>query len=131
MSESVKPKTSKTTLIIGGLFVIVAVIVAFFYFSDINGGGYSLSSKQYTIRVTGTHGTKFSGSWGVVGSGAYRSETVEGTVPTEYSASGQSVSVVFQKTETGGTLKVEILEGGSVRASGVTSASYGVVSVAY
>ncbi len=67
----------------------------------------------------------------VVSSGGQSvSKSVDGTVPTQYSAEGKMVSVVFQKQTENGTLKVEILRDGKVIKSSDTTAAYGLVSVA-
>lgn len=92
----------------------------------------SLSSDtEFQIKVSGTDGLPFSGSYMVVMSGGQSvSKSVDDTVPTEYSVEGMIVSVVFQKKTENGFLKVEILRDGEVLNSSYTTAAYGLVSVA-
>ena len=94
-------------------------------------------NSVFTIKVSGTTGLEFSGSYLVTTSnGQPISESVAGTVPAEYSVFGTNritvsmVSVELQKQTEEGTLKVEILKDNEVIASSETSAAYGVVSVA-
>lgn len=87
--------------------------------------------SAFVIKVSGTIGLEFSGSYLVVtASGQSTSKSVDGIVPTEYSVTGNIVSGVFQKQTEEGNLKVEIIKGGQVIASSETTAAYGVVSVA-
>ena len=92
----------------------------------------SLSSDtEFQIKISGTAGLPFSGSYMVVTSGGQSvSKSVDGSVPTQYSVEGMMVSVAFQKQTEDGTLKVEILREGNVVNSSDTTAAYGVVSVA-
>lgn len=85
-------------------------------------------SHDFTIRVTGSKGVKFSGSYMVIGDGKSVSKSVENTVPTEYRVKGQIVSVSFQKQIALGKLGVEILRGGQSVANAETTAEYGVAS---
>jgi hypothetical protein len=95
-------------------------------------------NSVFTIKVSGTTGLEFSGSYLVVMSnGQSTSEPVAGTVPAEYSVTGTNritvsiVSVELQKRTEEGTLRVEILKDfDEVIASSETTAAYGVVSVA-
>ena len=94
-------------------------------------GKTALTEAEYTIRIAGTDGLKFSGSYMQVGSsGSSESQSIEGTVPAEYTIKGAIASVVFQKKERNGTLRVEIVRDGKVVKSAETSAEYGVVSIA-
>ncbi|QQE80879.1 hypothetical protein [Alicyclobacillus sp. SO9] len=89
------------------------------------------SSPDFTIKVTGTANTKFSGDIDVVASnGSSNSETKSGAVPQTYTVKkGAEVSVVLQKSGTTGTLKVEILHQGKLVKESSTKAQYGAVSV--
>jgi len=83
------------------------------------------------IKVSGTTGLQFSGSYMVMTfGGQVTSKSVDGTVPSQYSVAGTMVSAVFQKQTKSGTLMVEILRNGRVLSSSDTTAAYGVVSVA-
>jgi hypothetical protein len=95
------------------------------------GCGSSLSDSDYKIKVSGTSGLEFSGSYMVVKAGGEStSKSVDGTVPAEYSVTGDIVSVSFQKQTDTGTLKVEISKDGKVLKSEDTTAAYGVVAIA-
>jgi hypothetical protein len=94
-------------------------------------------NSRFNIRVSGTIGLEFSGSYlMVMSNGQSASESVNGTVPYEISVTGingitmSRVSVQLQKQTEEGTLKVEILKDDEVIASSNTTAAYGVVSVA-
>lgn len=89
-------------------------------------------ASPYTveIRVTGTSGLRFSGSYGDL-SGI---RSVEGTVPATYTIvnpSGDIVSAVFQKRAEMGTLTVQLVKDGAVVESQTTTAAYGVVTVSH
>lgn len=95
-----------------------------------------VGESNYIIRVTANPGLEYSGSYLVMSSGGQSvSKTVDGIgggpdKPIEYSVTGSTVSVAFQKKGTQGTLIVEILKNNKVVASSSTEAAYGVVSVA-
>jgi len=90
-----------------------------------------LSGTEFQIKVSGTAGLPFSGSYMVMQPGGQNtSKSVDGVVPVTYSVTGNMVSVAFQKKIEIGTLKVEILRGGTVVNSSDTTAAYGLVSVA-
>lgn len=110
------------------LFILVICMVGLIF----TGCGGSLSSDtEFQIKVSGTTGLKFSGSYMVITSGGQStSKSVDGTIPAQYSVTGNIVSAVFQKQTESGTLKVEIIKGGKVLNSSDTTAAYGVVSVA-
>jgi ABC-type uncharacterized transport system permease subunit len=112
------------------LIILVLGIIAFV----LAGCDYN---PRFNIRVSGTIGLEFSGSYLVVMSnGQSDSESVNGTVPYEISVTGtnritvSTVSVELQKQAEEGSLKVEILKDDDVIASSETTAAYGVVSVA-
>ncbi|HZY57446.1 MAG TPA: hypothetical protein VFE09_06575 [Rubrobacteraceae bacterium] len=95
-------------------------------------------SGTVTIRVSGTQGTPFTGSYGTTRGGQ---RTVEGTIgaqPTDYNVPVETsplefdnVSASFQKRTQRGQLRVEILADGEVKKSQETTADFGVVSVTY
>ncbi len=108
--------------------ILIICVVSFAFAGCVSGMG---GDNDYIIKVSGTTGLNFSGSYMTVTSnGNSTSKTVDGTVPTQYSVRGTIVSVVFQKKTEGGYLKVEVLRGGKVINSSDTTAAYGVVSVA-
>jgi hypothetical protein len=93
--------------------------------------GLGMADSEYTIEVEGTHGTNFSGGiMEVRAGGSNRQQSVDGTVPTRYTAYGNIVSVSFQKKDVPGTLRVRILRDGKVIEQSSTSAAYGMVSAA-
>jgi hypothetical protein len=91
----------------------------------------NIFSSDYTVKVSGTPGLSFSGSYMVVtASGKSESKSVDGKVPQSYQLSGSIVSVSFQKQSESGVLEVQILKDGRVVSASDTSAAYGVVSAA-
>jgi hypothetical protein len=131
------PKKKKTNVwLIGCLgLIVLAVIIGGIVLATGSGTPVvtpTLSSDtEFQIKVSGTAGLPFSGSYMVVSSGGQSvSKSVDGTVPTQYSVEGMMVSVAFQKQTEDGTLKVEILRDGQVVKSSDTTAAYGLVSVA-
>lgn len=113
--------------------VLIMLVLGIIAFSITGCDGNSV----FTIKVSGTTGLEFSGSYLVTTSnGQSTSEPVAGTVPAEYSVTGTNritvsiVSVELQKQTEEGTLKVEILKGDEVIANSETTAPYAVVSVA-
>jgi tetratricopeptide (TPR) repeat protein len=85
--------------------------------------------SNFTIRVSGTSGLKFSGSYlTVTVDGGSISKSVDGFVPAEYNVSGISVSCSFQKKTEEGNLNLEIIKNGMVISQTETSSAYGIVS---
>jgi hypothetical protein len=90
-----------------------------------------LTESSFTIKVTGSSGMKFSGSYmSVTTGGSNTSKSVEGIVPEEFTITGSIVSCSFQKQSEGGFLKVEILKNGKSVSHSETYAAYGVVTAA-
>jgi hypothetical protein len=113
--------------------ILVILVLGTIAFLLTGCGGNSV----FTIKVSGTSGLEFSGSYlAITSNGHSTSESVAGTVPEEISVTGTSritvstASVELQKKTEEGTLKVEILKDNEVIASSETTAPYGVVSVA-
>ncbi len=89
------------------------------------------SDSVFTVKISGTGGLRFSGTYMTITSGGESSSaTVEGTVPAQYTTQGQIVSCVFQKQSEFGTLRIEVVKEGKVVSQSETSAAYGAVSVA-
>jgi hypothetical protein len=108
-------------------WLFFGIFVATFVITSCN----ELMASEFTIRVSGTSGLKFSGSYmGVTAGGTSTSRSVDGIVPEEYSVEGTIVSCTFQKQSESGRLRVEIIKGGKVVSQSETSAAYGVVSAA-
>src|SRR5439155_7757570 len=86
---------------------------------------------DYTIHISGDAGVRFSGSYLVLdGRCGSESHTAEGALPAEYHAHAAVLSVVFQKREQVGRLRVDIIASGQVVRSSETSADYGLVQIA-
>ena len=112
--------------IIIGVIAIIIIVVAI---STCN--GVIPGNSVFQIKVSGTEGLEFSGSYMVTTADAkVTSKSVDGFVPEQYSVTGTMVSVVFQKQTEAGFLSVEIIKGDEVIANEYTTAAYGVVSIA-
>ena len=136
--KSLAKKTKESNHVPGWLTAVVLVIVAGFIWSMAGSGGgtsgkgaNSLFSSDFTIKLSGSPGLKYSGSYMVVTAGGNStSKTVDGSVPDQFNVSGTLVSTTFQKQGESGNLRVEIIKGGNVVSESETSAAYGVVSAA-
>ena len=87
----------------------------------------ALKRSEYTIRVSGTPGLRFSAN---VGGASLidgpSGQSFEGTVPAEYKMVGTVVGCTFQKLAQYGTLRVQIIRDGTVVAQSETSDPHGV-----
>ena len=139
--KAFKKKEKKDNYVPGWLsLTIIGGVIFFAWWMATSGSGPSSSSSKpissifssnYTVKVSGSPGLKFSGSYMVVtASGKSTSKSVDGIVPAQYSVTGSVVSVSFQKQGENGNLKVEILKDNNIVSASDTSASYGVVAVA-
>jgi len=91
--------------------------------------------ENVALRVSGTPGTAYSGSYGTFKSAQSVDDTL-GVEPVDYEIEGSVsdiLAVVFRKTQPAdeGTLKVEILVDGEVVAEDETSEELGVVNVTW
>lgn len=95
-------------------------------------------SGNVAVRVSGTQGVEYSGSYGT----SQGQTTVDGTLggePDEYEVDAQTgtfefdvITASFQKRSPGpGQLRVEIVSDGDVQASQETSAEFGVVTTSW
>jgi hypothetical protein len=92
--------------------------------------------KTATVRVTGTSGTPFEGSYASASAGT---QSVEGEVPRDYEVrynglpgSFDSVTAKMQKrTEDYGKLTVQIIVDGQTKKERSTAASFGVAKVSW
>lgn len=90
----------------------------------------SLQQSQVEIRVEGTIGKPFSGSF-MTGQGAGSSSVdVNGQVPARYYTHGEKVSVFVQKHSRDGMLLVSIYRDGIPVRHEFTGDAYGVVTFA-
>src|SRR5829696_329411 len=96
------------------------------------------SSDDGAVRVSGTPGIDYSGSYGAT-QGQRTVDGILAAAPTEYDVEAKTgrfefdaISAVFQKRSPGaGSLLVEIIHEGEVVASQETSAEFGVASVTW
>ena len=87
--------------------------------------------SQFTIKVTGTDGLAFNGSYMTMFSdGSSKSQTIEGKIPTQYAVECKIVSACFQKQTIKGLLRIDILKDNEVISWSEASAEYGIVTVA-
>ena len=130
--ESPKPfipvLTGKRAII--GLALVMTSLVAIIVVIVVLSLGGS-SESDFTLKVTGTEGLRFSGNYVVMTEGGTpSSKTVESEVPAEFEVNGDTVSAVFQKTSEQGILTVELFKDGTLIKQATTSAPYGNVLVA-
>ena len=93
-------------------------------------------TKTATIRVTGTSGTPFKGSYGLVNS---TSETVEGVIPQDYELSYKEPAGPFltvkasmqKKVDDYSSITVQIIVDGETKAERTTGAAFGVAKVSW
>jgi hypothetical protein len=94
-------------------------------------GCWNILNHNFEIRIGGTAGKPFSGSYMVVANGSSNSHSVEGVIPQSYIVQEATmVSAVFQKKSTDGFLTVTVLRDGETVKTEGTSAEYGMVTVA-
>jgi hypothetical protein len=91
----------------------------------LNDGG-----SDFTIKVCGTEGLRFSGHYSVVGT-KVPSEPIKayGVIPMEYEGKGVIALCCFRKLTENGSLKVEILKSGKMISESETNIPYGSVSL--
>ena len=148
INAAIKKEQKKATHVPGWLVAVVFVGLGFFIYTmandsttgsggsavnPINSGIVGILASDYIIiiKVTGSKGCRFSGSYMLVtADGQSQARTVEGVVPTEYQCRGSIVSTTFQKQAEGGRLKVQILKGSQLVNESETTAAYGVVAAA-
>ena len=88
------------------------------------------TSSDFTIKVCGTEGLKFSGHYSIVGTKALPEPiNAHGVIPMEYRGKGAIALCSFRKLTENGSLKVEILKDGKVISESETSIPYGFVSL--
>lgn len=103
--------------------------------SDSKSSSSDADTETVTIRVTGTPGSAFSGSYGNLDS----TRSVDGVTPAEFEVEIEtgfltfdSVSAVMQKTDFGSAeLRVEMVVDGEVVKDESTTAEFGVAQVNY
>ena len=103
--------------------------------SEATTGGAS-DTTTVTIRVTGTSGTPFKGSYGLVGSGT---ESVEGVIPQDYEISYKEPASPFltvkasmqKRVDDHSEITVRIIVDGETKAQRTTGAGFGVAKVSW
>ena len=93
-------------------------------------------TKTATIRVTGTSGTPFKGSYGLVGSST---KSVEGVVPQDYEVSYNDPSGPFvtvkasmqKRVDDYSSITVQIIVDGETKTERTTAAGFGVAKVSW
>ena len=96
-----------------------------------------LTSSGVLVRVSGTPGTAYSGTYGTATDVQAVDDAAVGAEPTDYEvddvgSAGNRLNASFSKTERGGeTLEVEILVDGEAVARGETSAELGVATASW
>jgi hypothetical protein len=88
------------------------------------------ASSDFTIKVCGSEGLKFSGHYSIVGTKTLPEPiNAHGVIPMEYRGKGVIALCSFRKLTDEGSLKIEILKDGKVISESETSISYGFVSL--
>jgi hypothetical protein len=94
------------------------------------GDGLRGFESEYTIKVTGSDKTAFSGHYSFPGPDKVPQPVqVTGATPAEYKGKGIAAACYFRKTDATGTLKVEIVKDGKIVASSETAAPYGIITL--
>lgn len=91
--------------------------------------GCSAAMKDYVIKVDGTEGATFEGTYMYQVDRTPTSETLSGTVPAEYSVQGEVLSCQIVKTSADGTIKVTLTANGEVIDEGEITEQGGEVVV--
>ena len=133
----------------GGTHLTLTVVVLIIALVLSSGCGGNADSKQVleattrasdtktaTIRVTGTSGTPFKGSYGLVNS---TSETVEGVIPQDYELSYKEPAGPFltvkasmqKKVDDYSSITVQIIVDGETKTERTTGAGFGVAKVSW
>jgi hypothetical protein len=96
-----------------------------------------MAESGVVVRVSGTPGTAYSGTYGTATQVQAVDDAVMGSEPTDYEVgtvegAGDRLNTSFSKTEPGGeTLEVEIVVDGEPVARGETSAELGVATASW
>ncbi|NOR69985.1 MAG: hypothetical protein GQ532_09895 [Methylomarinum sp.] len=117
------------------LYLVAGLVVAMIVGSSTNVAldnyqATQASSQAYTIKISGTEGEPYSGSYFVTTFQGSKSKTVDGYIPNEFNVTGSAVSVSFQKQSDYLDLTVTIEKDGLYIDSSTTYADYGVVTLA-
>jgi hypothetical protein len=82
------------------------------------------------IRVSGSDGVHFSGSYSLTSAGKTEKHNIEGVVPAEYPTSGTAISAIVAKRDEAGSLMIEIRRNGTVVKVAGTNGRGSAVAVA-
>lgn len=123
-SQAIPPWVLVVIAIIG-----VGLLIAFL--SNPEGFKRTMAGEsQFTIRLSGTPGLKFTGVYATtLGNGSSTSQSVEGILPAEYMVTAKAVSITFSKEAVKGILHADILKDNVVVKSTETSVEYGNVTI--
>ena len=120
-----------TTGVIGIIVLVISFAIPTYPYKHIFDSSLPKDTEvDYVIRVSGTDGLPFTGSYMVISRNISISQSVEGRIPKEYKLHGSMVSAVFQKQTQEGILILGIFKNGQPGEIAKTGVSYGVVSVA-
>jgi|RhiMethySRZTD1v2_1073278.scaffolds.fasta_scaffold753457_2 hypothetical protein len=111
-----------------GFLGLVVLAVASFHRFGTGAQVARATDEEVQIRVTGTTGLPFSGSWSSTASdGKVERRSANDVVPATYWTSGRNISASFQKKVDRGTLRIEIVARGQALEDVETHSAYGVV----
>jgi hypothetical protein len=93
-------------------------------------GSLEDTSSDFTIKVSGTEGLKFSGHYSIVGTEELPEPIyAHGVLPKEYKGKGVVALCNFRKLTENGSLRVEILKDGKVISESETSIPNGFLAL--
>ncbi|MEN6464941.1 MAG: hypothetical protein ABFD62_07150 [Syntrophaceae bacterium] len=85
---------------------------------------------DYIIKVSGSERQAFSGHYTIAGTAALpKPVNIAGDAPREYAGKGMAAACIIRKTTAEGILKVEILKGKEVVATGETAQPFGIITL--
>ncbi len=106
------------------------VFLASFIFLAGCSDGLKGVETDYTIKVSGSERQAFSGHYTIAGTAALpKPVNVAGNAPQEYGGKGMAAACIIRKTTAEGTLKVEILKGKEIVATGETAQPFGIITI--
>jgi hypothetical protein len=111
-------------------FIWNCFVLCLCFLSLANCGLLKETTSDFTIRVSGTEGLKFSGHYSLVGTKALPEPVhAHAAIPGEYKGKGVMALCSFRKLTEMGSLKVEILKDGKVMSEAETRTPFGYVSL--
>lgn len=108
--------------------ILHCFVVCLCFLTLANCGLLKDANSDFTIRVSGTEGLKFSGHYSLVGTKALPEPVhAHAVIPGEYKGKGTIALCSFRKLTENGSLKVEILQDGKLVSESETNTPYGFV----